>query len=92
MSLGYDVITHGQTQPCTLSGRLCGKERLEDLIPDIIGDAAPVIPHGYLHSYIRFFGLYPDGGFIPSWFLIFPLSDCVKGIGEQVQQCPPDIL
>src|SRR5580693_5990547 len=40
-----DVIADRETQPGAFAGRLGRKERLEQFVPDLGGDAGAVVPH-----------------------------------------------
>ena len=45
MLLDDDVVTNGQAQPSPFTGRLCRKERAEQLLPHLGRDAGAVVAY-----------------------------------------------
>src|SRR4249919_1712935 len=51
----YNIISQAQSQACALTGRFGGKERLKDLIQDLLRNAVSIVYHVHFNPVTIFF-------------------------------------
>src|SRR5215475_565824 len=93
MLLDDDVVTDGEPEPGSFSGRLGGEERVEHLLFYFRWDTRAVIVNPDFHTIVKA----PCRGH-QGWFIAIAISFgstlccCIKAIRDQVQKHPRDIL
>src|SRR4030095_12991883 len=93
MAPGYDVIAEAQTQPCPKTRRLCSKKGLKYFVQHLFRDTVSVIGNAYLDPAVaHFFRRYGDCWLVTGDILLLFFTYRIKGIVDQVQQHPSDIL
>ena len=93
MLLDDDVVTDGQAQPCPFTGRLCRKERVEQLPLHLRRDAGAVVADRDFHAVTKVLGRSSQRRLaVASICFRFALRCRVEAIGDQVEQCPRNLL
>src|ERR1700722_18549115 len=82
-----DFIADRQSKPSALARRLRAEKRLEKLVPDLSGNAVPVVPHPHLNVFANISRGYRQRR---SEFPIVGLSPAlirgVEGIAEEIEE------
>src|SRR4030095_16288303 len=93
MAPGYNVIAEAEAQPCPKTRRLRSKKGLKYFIQYLFRDTVSIIGNAYLDPVIAyFFRCYGDRCLITGDILLLFFTHRIKGIVDQVQQHPSDIL
>src|SRR6202161_152582 len=93
MLFGDDFIADRQSEPGALATRLCGEKRLEELVPDLGGNAVSVVTHPHLNSCPKIAWGHGQRRFeLPVVCLSPALVRGVEGIAEEIEEHARDIL
>src|SRR4029077_11265624 len=88
-----DVVTDREPKPGSLAGRLGRKEGIEHLIPDLGRNAGAVVANPDLYAVAEVPGGSRKSGLIAfAIILLFALGRRIEAVGNQVQECPCDLL
>src|SRR5215510_1815135 len=93
MLLDDDVVTDGEPEPGSFSGRLCCEERVEHLFFDFKRNTRAVIPHPDFHTIAKASCRGHQGWCITIAISFGPTLYCrIKAVRDQVQKHPGEIL
>ncbi len=88
-----DVVTYRETKPCSFSGRLGRKERVEHLFLHLGRDTGPIIANSDLHGITEVPGSGAQHRF-EAWISVlhFAFADCIETVRNQIQEDTSDLL
>src|ERR1700733_15597086 len=93
MLFGENFIADRQSEPRALATRLCGEKGLEELVPDLGGNAASVVPHPHFNGFPKIARGHGHRRFeLPIACLSPALVRGVEGIAEKIEEHAWDIL
>src|SRR5262249_14971843 len=93
MLLHNDIVTDGEPEPGSFSGRLRCEERVEHFFFYFRWNTRAVIPNADFHAIAKASCRGNQGGFIATAISFgSAFSRCIKAIGDQIKQRPRDVL
>ena len=93
MLLGDDFVADRQPEPGAFAGRLRGEERLEELVPDLVGNADAVVAHPHLDGLAEIAcGHCEHRSEVPVVCRPLALVRGVESVAEQVEKHSRDVL
>ena len=83
MLLDNDVVTNGQAQSSPFTGRLCRKERVEQLLPRLRRNACAIVANPDFDPVTEIFGRGSERRLIVATICFgFALRRCVEAVGD----------
>src|SRR6516164_1771711 len=93
MLLDDDVVSDGEAEASSLSGRLCREEGIEHLFPYLGWNAGAVVTHSDLNFIAKVLCRRHQGWLTAfAVVLLFALGRRIEAIGDQFQESPCDLL